>query len=78
MRWLQNNILRNTLILVIMITNVLHPHLFRVMTWLLTDDIPTETTPKATGAFLAKVHVLAELQGDLRRRYSVRNVKVLS
>jgi hypothetical protein len=61
-----------------MITNMLHPHLFAVRTWLLTDDIPTETTPKATGAFLAKVHVLAELRGDLRRRYSVRNVKVLS
>jgi hypothetical protein len=63
-----------------MITNVLHPRLFGVVAtvWLLTDDILTETAPKAASAFLAKMHVLAELRGDLRRRYSVRNVKVLS
>jgi hypothetical protein len=68
MRWLQNNILCNTLILVIMITNVLHPHLFGVMTWLLTDDILTEPTPKAASAFLAKMHVLAKHQSDFRCR----------
>jgi hypothetical protein len=61
-----------------MITNVLHPHLFEVMTWLLTDDIPTETTPKATSAFLAKMHVLAELRCDLRRRYPVRSANMVT
>lgn len=69
-----------TITLVIVITNVLHSRLPRIelTMWLLTDNVLTETTPKAANGFLAKMHALAELRGDLQRRHHVRDGEVVS
>jgi hypothetical protein len=78
-RQLQKHGLRGTVVLVVVITNMLHPHLLRVVAtvWLLPDNILTETTPKAADCFLANMHVLTELRGDLRLRYPVSDGKMI-
>ena len=79
MRQLQKDGLCGTVILVIVITDVLHPHLFGFVAtvWLLTDNVLTEATPKAADCFLTKMHALTELRSDVQRRYLVSDGKMV-